>query len=49
MGDGSGTNGVSVFYTDDAGAMTTDNSYQIADVEGANTGDISAGDFTLKS
>ena len=49
LGAGSGTGGVDVYYTDDASAMTTANSYQIADVEGANTGDIAAGDFNLKS
>ncbi|MDA0305291.1 MAG: calcium-binding protein [Proteobacteria bacterium] len=49
LGDGSGTAGVDVYYTDDASAMTASNSYQIADVTGANTGDISAGDFSLRS
>jgi len=49
LGDGSGTAGVDVYYTDDASAMTASNSYQIADVAGANTGDLSAGDFSLKT
>ena len=49
LGDGSGTDGVDVYYTDDASAMTTDNSYQIADVSGANTGDLDAGDFNLRT
>ena len=49
LGDGSGTNGVDVYYTDDASAMTTGNSYQIADVGGINTGDIDSGDFTLRA
>lgn len=49
LGDGSGTGGVDVYYTDDASAMTTSNSYQVADVAGANTGDINAGDFNLRS
>jgi hypothetical protein len=49
LGDGSGTDGVDIYYTDDASAMTTDNSYQIADVDGINTGDIDSGDFTLRA
>lgn len=49
LGGNSGTAGVDVYYTDDASAMTAGNSYQIADVAGANTGDISAGDFSLRS
>lgn len=49
LGDGSGTGGVDVYYTDDASAMTSSNSYQIADVTGANTGDIAAGDFNLRT
>ncbi|MCH7935866.1 MAG: hypothetical protein IH994_02080 [Proteobacteria bacterium] len=49
LGDGSRTDGVAVYYTDDASAMTTDNSYQIADVTGANTSDIEAGDFNLRA
>jgi hypothetical protein len=49
FGDGSGTDGVDVYYTDDASAMATENSYQIADVTGANTGDLGAGDFNLRS
>lgn len=49
LGDGSGTDGVDIYYTDDASAMTADNSYQIADVSGANTGDLDAGDFNLRT
>ncbi|MBT3306161.1 MAG: calcium-binding protein [Alphaproteobacteria bacterium] len=49
LGAGSGTDGVGIYYTDDASAMTTDNSYQIADVTGANTGDLNAGDFNLRA
>ncbi len=49
LGDGSGTDGVDIYYTDDASAMTADNSYQIADVDGANTGDLDAGDFNLRT
>lgn len=48
LGAGAGTDGVDVYYTDDASAMSTDNSYQIADVSGANTGDVAAGDFNLR-
>ena len=29
--------------------MTTGNSYQIAGVDGINTGDIDSGDFTLRA
>ena len=49
LGDGSGSDGVAVYYTDDASAMTTDNSYQIADINGANTSDVEAGDFSLRA
>ncbi|MCH7865327.1 MAG: hypothetical protein IIC56_08960 [Proteobacteria bacterium] len=49
LGDGAGTDGVQVYYTDDASAMTTANSYQIADITGANTSQIDAGDFTLRA
>ena len=49
LGDGSGTDGVVVYYTDDASAMTTNNSYQIADINGTNTSDIEAGDFNLRA
>ena len=49
IGDGSGSDGFAVYYTDDASAMTTANSYQIAEVENANTGNIDAGDFNLKT
>ncbi len=49
IGDGSESDGFAVYYTDDASAMTTGNSYQIAEVENANTGDVDAGDFNLKA
>ena len=49
LGDGSGTDGVKVYYTEDASAMTEDNSYQIADITGANTSQIDAGDFNLRA
>ncbi len=49
LGAGSGTGGVDIYYTDDASAMTTDNSYQVADVTDANTGDLDAGDFNLRT
>ncbi len=49
LGDSSGTDGVDIYYTDDASAMTTGNSYQIADVDGVNTGDLDSGDFNLKT
>lgn len=49
FGNGAGSDGVAVYYTDDASAMTSANSYQIADVEGANLAQIEAGDFTLKA
>ncbi len=49
LGDGAGTDGVQIYYTTDASAMTTANSYQIANVDGANTSDIEAGDFGLRA
>ena len=49
LGDGAGTDGVQVYYTEDASAMTTANSYQIADITGANTSQIDAGDFNLRA
>jgi len=49
LGAGARTNGVDIYYTDDASAMTTANSYQVADVTGANTGDLEAGDFNLRT
>jgi len=49
LGDGSGTDGGGVYYTEDASAMTDANSYQIADVAGADTGDLAAGDFSLRT
>ncbi|MDA1088856.1 MAG: calcium-binding protein [Proteobacteria bacterium] len=49
FGDGTGTAGVDVYYTEDASAMTTANSYQVADISGANTGDLAAADFNLRA
>ncbi|MBT6094978.1 MAG: hypothetical protein HOH04_08855 [Rhodospirillaceae bacterium] len=49
FGAGSGTDGVDVYYTDDASAMTNANSYQIADIIGVNMTDVEAGDFFLRS
>jgi len=49
LGAGAGTDGVDIYYTDDASAMTTANSYQVADVTGANTGDLEVGDFNLRT
>ncbi|MFQ5764734.1 MAG: hypothetical protein ACE5GT_07395, partial [Rhodospirillales bacterium] len=48
LGEAAGSGGVAVYYTDDASAMTETNSYQIADVENANLGQIDAGDFNLR-
>jgi hypothetical protein len=49
FGAGAGSDGVSVYYTDDASAMTENNSYQIADVKNANLAQIEAGDFNLRA
>ncbi len=49
FGANSGTDGVDVYYTDDASAMTNANSYQIADIIGVNMTDVEAGDFFLRS
>ena len=49
FGSGAGTDGVAVYYTEDASAMTEANSYQIADVENANLSQIEAGDFNLRA
>jgi len=49
FGDGAGADGVAVYYTEDAAAMTEANSYQIADVENANLAQIDAGDFNLRA
>ncbi|MBI1985457.1 MAG: hypothetical protein HYS64_02030, partial [Rhodospirillales bacterium] len=49
FGDGAGADGVAVYYTTDASAMTESNSYQIADVENANLSQIEAGDFNLRA
>jgi hypothetical protein len=49
FGANTGTDGVDLYYTDDASAMTNANSYQIADVIGVNMTDVEAGDFFLRS
>ncbi|MBI2978572.1 MAG: hypothetical protein HYY38_07085, partial [Rhodospirillales bacterium] len=49
FGSGAGADGVAVYYTEDASAMTEANSYQIADVENANLSQIEAGDFNLRA
>jgi len=49
FGANSGTDGVSLYYTDDASAMTESNSYQIADVIGVNMTDVEAADFFFRS
>lgn len=48
VGANSGSDGVAVYYTDNAAAMTNLNSYQIADVISANASDFEAADFLLK-
>ena len=48
VGANSGTDGVAVYYTDNAAAMTNLNSYQIADIISANASDFEAADFLLK-
>lgn len=49
IGAGAGTGGVDVYYTEDASAATTANSYQIARIDGVNTGDLSEADIRLRS
>lgn len=49
LGQNTGTEGVAVYYTEDASAMTNANSYQIADVIGVNMSDVEAADFFLRS
>jgi len=49
MGANSGTDGVGVYYTEDASAATNLNSYQIADIISVNASDFEAADFLLKS
>ena len=49
FGSGAGADGVAIYYTDDASAMTEANSYQIADVEDTNLSQIAAGDFNLRA
>ena len=47
VGASTGTAGVEVWYTTAQEAATTVNSYQIATVNGVNTGDVANTDFTL--
>ena len=47
VGAATGTAGVEVWYTTAQEAATTANSYQIATVNGVNTGDVANTDFTL--
>lgn len=49
IGAGAGTGGVNVYYTEDASAATNANSYQIAHIDGINTGDLSEADIRLRS
>lgn len=49
FGSNTGNDGVDLYYTDDASAMTNANSYQIADIIGVNMTDVEAGDFFLRS
>lgn len=49
IGSANGADGAEVWYTDDASNMSTSNSYQIADVDGADRSTLDAGDFHLKS
>lgn len=49
VGANSGTDGVQVYYTDNAAQMTNLNSYQIADIVSANASDFEAADFLLQT
>lgn len=49
IGAGAGAGGVDVYYTEDASAATDANSYQIARIDGVNTGDLSEADIRLRS
>lgn len=49
MGADSGTDGASVYYTEDAAAASNLNSYQIADLISVNASDFEAADFLLTS
>jgi len=49
MGAGTGTGGVQVYYTEDAANMTATNSYQITEIVSANTSELEAADFLLRS
>lgn len=48
LGNATGGGDAEVWYTDDASAMTSGNSYQIATVSDADRSTIEAGDFNLK-
>ena len=48
MGSNSGSDGVNVYYTEDAAAASNLNSYQIADLISVNASDFEAADFLLK-
>ena len=48
IGSANGGDGAEVWYTDDASNMSNANSYQIAEVSGADRSTIEAGDFQLK-
>ncbi len=49
FGVGAGSDGVGLYYTDDASNMSNANSYQIADIIGVNMTDVEAADFFLRS
>lgn len=49
IGSASGADGAQVWYTDNAAAMTDSNSYQIANISGADRSTLDAGDFNLKT
>jgi len=49
VGANTGSDGVQVYYTDNAAQMTNLNSYQIADIVSANASDFEAADFLLQT
>jgi len=49
VGAATGTAGVDVYFTEDVNAFSTSNSYQIATIDGTNTGDVANTDFGLSS
>jgi len=49
FGANAGSDGVGLYYTDDASNMSNANSYQIADIIGVNMTDVEAADFFLRS